>query len=709
MVKITNMEFHEIKHEFDWNWKIISFSTWKLAPQADWSIVVKFGDNVLLFTAVINKNPDPDKDFVPLMVDWRESYSSAWKIWWSAFHKREWRPSTDAILYARLTDRALRPIFPKWMVNDVVISVTPLSIDKEQDLWMMSIVWSSLAVMAWWIPFNWPVWAVRIWYIDWNYIINPSREELEKSILNLIVAWPKWLINMIEVDWKEVSDDIINKAFEIWQQEINKIIDQQQEYLSKLAIQSKEIVITKPSEDLLKKVSEIIWKDWFENMFWKTKSEFNNLYYQYEDKVLEVLKDQIEDESNEEITETKVKIAVFNSVKKEIRNRTLSTWIRLDNRDFDTIRPLYCEVWLMPRTHWTWLFWRWDTQVLTTVTLWATSEYQVVDTMEFDDKEERYIHHYNFPPFSNNEAKWTRWPWRREIWHWALAEKALVHVIPDKEQFPYTIRAVSECLASGWSTSQASVCASTLALMDAWVPIKAPVAWIAMWLMTEHDQTWNITKYAVLTDLSWTEDFIGDMDFKVAGTRSWITAIQLDTKIPWLTFDIIKETIQKAHDARNAILDFMLNVIPEPRKQLSPYAPKVYTMKIDPSKIREVIGRWWEVIDKLIEKAWWVKIDFEEDWTVYITDQSEENIQKAVKLIEEIVKDLPLNTPLDWKITRIEKYWLFVALPGWKLWLVGSRTLWIMGDLNRHFKVWQDIKVEISSIDDKWRLVLKKV
>ena len=356
-------------------------------------------------------------------------------------------------------------------------------------------------------------------------------------------------------------------------------------------------------------------------------------------------------------------MATFHVIKYFIRSRTLATWKRIDDRSEKDIRPLYCEVWLLPRVHGAGLFRRWDTQVLTTTTLGWPKDYLLYDDMENNWNKQRYFHHYNFPPFSVWEAKWTRWQNRREIWHGKLAEKALIPLLPSKDVFPYCIRTVSECLGSGWSTSMGSVCASTLSLMDAGVPLIKPVAGIAMGLMTDHDDDDNITKHIVLNDLQWTEDFTWDMDFKVAGTRDWVTAIQLDTKLKGLSMDIVHETMDRAFDGYNEIMDFMLQTIDKPRNQVWQYAPKIFIIKVAIDKVKEVIWKWWDVINKIIEDCGGIKIDIEDDGTCYLTHPDQAMIDKATAIIKEITTDLEVGQEFDAKITRVEDYWLFVQLP----------------------------------------------
>jgi len=708
---IKNKEFDIFQHKEIWKDKEILFESGKMAVQADSSVRVRFGDNEMLFSTCMEKKPDLNRDFLPLMIDFRESYSAAGRIAGAVYRRRESRPPTNAILYARMADRALRPMFPKWMVNDIVLSITPLSLDHNMELDVMTIVGSSISVMVAGIPFDWPVGAVQIWYKDWEFLVNPSKEELALWSLNLLVAGKKWSINMIECWANEVSESVLKDAFVLAQKEIDAICDIQTNFLSKLSIKEQTITKNKPSDEVMAYISNILTESKLQELTWHNKVPFNELFRSYEKEVLEVAKEHIQDPENEDFTESKVKIWVFNTVKNFIRSRTLDTWNRLDNRNEKEIRPLYCEVWLFKRTHGSGLFRRWDTQVLTTTTIWWPRDYLLYDDMENDWVKERYFHHYNFPPFSVWEAQPTRWQNRREIWHGMLAEKALKPVIPSSDIFPQCIRTVSECLWSGGSTSMGSVCWSTLSLMDAGVPIKKPVAGIAMGLVTEYQEDWKIIKYKILNDLQWVEDFVWDMDFKVAGTKDWITAIQLDTKLKWLTMQIVHETISRAFEWYKEIMDFMLKTISEPRLELSEFAPKVVSIKVPVEKIKDVIWKWWEVIDKIIEKSGGVKIDFEEDWTCYIAHSNQKLIDTAIELIKEIVEDLEVNKEYQWKIARIEDYGLFVDLPKGKSWLCHISRLWptFSGNISSSFKIGDIIKVKVTGIDEKWRINLQKI
>lgn len=710
-MSIKKKEFILHTQSFDRAGKKFSFETGKLAMQAASSIRLQQGDNVLLFTTCIDNNPRPGTDFLPLMIDYRESYSAAGRIAGAVYRRRESKACEAATLYARMADRALRPMFPKGMINPIVLSITPLSLAQDMEMDVATIVGSSLSIMAAGLPFDGPVGAVQIGYLEDKYIINPSKEELEKSLFNLLLAGKKWSINMIECGANEVPKDILKQAFILGQKEIDTICDIQAEFINKLSIRKQEVMFNKPAEAVIAYISNILTQDKLIALTGNTKVPFNTLFNQYETEVLELCAEKIGNKEEEDFTESTVKMWVFHVIKYFIRNRTVATWVRLDDRGEKEIRSLYCEVGSMPRVHGSGLFWRGDTQVMTTTTLGGPKDYLLYDDMENDGVKQRYFHHYNFPPFSVGEANTIRYLGRREIGHGSLAEKALMPMIPTKEDFPQSIRTVSECLWSGGSTSMWSVCGSTLSLMDAGVPLKKPVAGIAMGLMTQSDDNDNISKYVILNDLMGTEDFTGDMDFKVAGTRDGVTAIQLDTKLKGLTMDIIHETIERAFEGYNEIMDVMLETIPEPRKKLGQYAPKIKIIKIKPDKVREVIGKGGDVINGIIENHPGVKIDFEDDGTCYIAHGDQAVIDKVVAIIEEIAADLEIGQEFDAKIKRIEDYGLFVELPKKKMGLCHISNLGerLTTPLTAHFKLGQVIRVKIKGIDPDGKVAVLKI
>ncbi len=707
---VVKKQFETSRQSMNWQGRELSLEIGKLAVQADASIRMQMGDNVMLYSTTMEKNPREWLDFLPLMIDMRESFSAAGRIGGAVYRRREWRPSDQAILNARLTDRALRPMFPKGMINDIVVSITPLALDHQMSLGVMHIIGSSLSILAAGIPFDGPVGAAQIGYLDGQFIVNPSLEQLEKSDLNLLVAGKKGSINMIECEGKEFPDNLMKEAFTLWQKVIDESCDWQADFIKTLEIKPQEITFNKPTEKTMELINSYLTSDKLEAMAGNTKTPFNKLYNLYEKDILALAKEQTTEENEADFTESKLKMGVFNAIKAFIRSRTIETGKRIDDRGILDIRPLYCETDNLPRVHGSGLFWRGDTQVLSTVTLGGPTDYLVLDDMEHNDVQQRYFHHYNFPPFSTGEAKAMRGTGRREIGHGRLAEKALEFMIPSKESFPYSIRVVSECLGSGGSTSMGSVCGSTLALMDAWVPIKKPVAGIAMGLMTEHLEDGTITKYQILNDLMGTEDFTGDMDFKVAGTKEGINAIQLDTKLKGLPLNIVHETIDRASAGYKEIMDFMLQTIAEPRAQVKEYAPKIHVFSIKPEKIKEVIGKGGEVIDKIIEQCDNIKIDFEDDGTCFLTHSNQAIIEKAKNLILEIATDLEVGQSFEAKVVRIADFGLFVQLPKGKQGLCHVSNLGqkYPDGLDKHFKLGDNINVTISNIGQDWKIAVKR-
>ena len=707
---VVKKQFELSRQSMNWHGRELSLEIGKLAVQADASIRMQMGDNVMLYSTTMEKNPREWLDFLPLMIDMRESFSAAGRIGGAVYRRREWRPSDQAILNARLTDRALRPMFPKGMINDIVVSVTPLALDHQMSLGVMHIIGSSLSILAAGIPFDWPVGAAQIGYLDGQFIINPSLEQLEKSDLNLLVAGKKGSINMIECEGKEFPDELMKEAFTLGQKVIDESCDWQADFIKTLEIKTQEVSFNKPSEKTMEFINSYLTTEKLNAMAGNTKTPFNELYNLYEKDILTLAKEQTTEENEADFTESKLKMGVFNAIKAFIRSRTIETGKRIDDRGILDIRPLYCEIDNLPRVHGSGLFWRGDTQVLSTVTLGGPTDYLVLDDMEHNDVQQRYFHHYNFPPFSTGEAKAMRGTGRREIGHGRLAEKALEFMIPSKEVFPYSIRVVSECLGSGGSTSMGSVCGSTLALMDAWVPIKKPVAWIAMGLMTEHLENGTITKYQILNDLMGTEDFTGDMDFKVAGTKEGINAIQLDTKLKGLPLTIVHETIDRASTGYKEIMDFMLQTIAEPRTQVKEYAPKIHVFSIKPEKIKDVIGKGGETIDKIIEQCDGIKIDFEDDGTCFLTHSNQAIIEKAKNLILEIATDLEVGQSFEAKVVRIADFGLFIQLPKGKQGLCHVSNLGqkYPDGLEKHFKLGDLINVTISNIGQDGKIAVKR-
>lgn len=635
--------------------KKLIIETGKLAEQAHGSCTVRYGDTVVLATAVMSSNIREGIDYFPLLVDYEERLYAAGKIKGSRFIKREGRPSDDAILISRLVDRAIRPFFNLEMRNDVQVVITVLSVDQENDSDIFSLIAASCALHLSNIPWAGPVACLRVGQINGEWVLNPSYTAREKSDFDLVVAGTAEKVVMMEARAKETKEEIILEGIAFGQKHLKKIIDL--------------------IEEVRKKVGAEKIKGDFEEMTSEEKTTFEKLENKVKaftvGKLKELLKIKDKVKHEEELTKLKEELEQTlkedNEVSKEMRERAplllqelldaeaqrlvLAENIRVDGRALAEVRPVSCEVGVLPRTHGSGLFNRGETQVLSIITLGSPGDEQVLDTMEESGKK-RYMHHYNFPAFSVGEVAPLRGPGRREIGHGALAEKAIEPVLPNKEEFPYTIRVVSEVLSSNGSTSQASVCGSSLALMDAGVPIKKPVAGIAMGLIIDEETG----KYKILTDIQGIEDHSGGMDFKVAGTADGVTALQLDVKVSGLTLEICQETFTRAKKARLEILEKMNQVIPAPRPELSPYAPRIYTLKIDPAKIREVIGRGGETINKIIDECGGrdvTKIDIEDDGLVMITSHNPEMGNKALDWVKNLTREVAIGEILEGTVTQI--------------------------------------------------------
>ncbi|MBI3261461.1 polyribonucleotide nucleotidyltransferase [Candidatus Berkelbacteria bacterium] len=596
-----------------------------MAKFASGSVLASWGGTVLLATTVIGKQPREGVDFFPLMVDYEERLYAAGKISGSRFIKREGRPSDRAILTARLVDRPLRPLFPKEFRNDVQVIVTVLSYDREHEPDIIAINAASAALALSGAPFNGPVGAARVGLIDGKLVVNPSGSQMDQSTLNIVVAGTADKVMMLEADATEVPEATVLEAITLAQKTIAQAVTVQ----TKLAEGTEKMTFDGVDEAMVKAVSDAIGTKLTKALAIADADERKDTIAALETELFEAL--------TETYGKLNLKTAFEKLVDKGVREAILTKDHRPDGRKLDEIRPLKVEAGLLPRTHGSGFFGRGETQVITIATLGAPGDEQMIDTME-EDTTKRYLHHYNFPPFSVGEVKPMRSPGRREIGHGALAEKALRPVIPDREKFPYTVRLVSEVVSSNGSTSMAATCGSTIALMDAGVPIKAPVAGMSIGLV--HGGGKN---YKLLTDIAGAEDFSGDMDFKVTGTRAGITAIQLDIKIDGLTFEIVKEALARAKTGREVVLDAIAKVIAKPRPELSPYAPRIFTMHISTEKIGEIIGPGGKTIRKLIEDCGGkevISIDIEDDGTVLVASADKEAAEKAIAQIEAMTREV---------------------------------------------------------------------
>lgn len=635
--------------------RTLTIEVGKYAGQANGACTVRYGDTVVLATAVMSDNVRDGIDYFPLMVDYEERLYAAGKIKGSRFIKREGKPTDEAVLTGRLIDRSLRPLFNQSMRNDVQVVVTVFSIDQENEPDMPALVAASTALMISDIPWNGPIGAVAIGRVDGEWVINPTNEAKEKSDLYLFLAGTDKKVVMIEAEGKEFDEAAAEKSLEFGQKHMKDVLSLIKEVTEAVGLpkMKPDVAEIDPEEQKLREKMEQKVKDFTagklkETLLKKSKLEKEEAITALAHELDEMLK-----ADNEVSKELRAEgVALLNEyLDAEARRLVLEEDIRVDGRKLDEIRPLSAEVGLLPRTHGTGLFQRGETQVLSIVTLGSPGDEQVLDGMEETGKK-RYMHHYNFPGFSVGEAKPLRGPGRREIGHGALAEKALVPVLPPQEEFPYTIRVVSEVLSSNGSTSQASICGSTLSLMDAGVPITAPVAGIAMGLVTDEKSG----KYKILTDIQGVEDHAGDMDFKVAGTVKGITAIQLDIKIDGLTMDMCREALSGARDARMKILDVLHSAIAEPRKEMSPYAPRITTITIDPEMIRTVIGSGGETINKIIDECGGkdvIKIDIEDSGQVMVTSANADMSAKAIKWIQDLTREIKIGEIYDGTVTQI--------------------------------------------------------
>ena len=631
----------------------------KMATLSNGSCLVRYGETAVLVNVNMSKEPREGIDFLPLSVDYEERLYSVGKIP-GGYIKREGKPSTKAILVSRVIDRPLRPLFPKDYRNDTAINALVLAVDPDILPEIPASVGASIALNISDIPFDTLVGTVKVGIVDDEIVLNPDLEQREKSILDLTVSATPTKICMIEAGANEVSDEKMLEAIKVAHQEIKNLCEFIFNIKAEVGKKKAEYKSFAIPQELADFISDVAYDKMKEAVQTKDKNERDENVTKVDDFVIEQYKEKFGEEVYEE-NKAMVSEALYKAEKKAVRDLVIKEGKRVDGRGLDEIRPLSAEVGLFERVHGSALFSRGLTQVLSMVTLGSASDVQEIDGLD-EEEQKRYMHHYNMPSYSVGEARPSRGPGRREIGHGALAERALEPVIPSQEEFPYTIRVVSEVLSSNGSTSQGSVCGSTLALMDAGVPIKAPVAGISTGLFTKDGDT---SDYIMVTDIQGIEDFFGDMDFKVAGTKKGITAIQVDIKVDGLTYEIIEEAFKRTHKARNYILDeVMLKAIDRPRPNVSKYAPKIEIIKINPDKIRDVIGSGGKTINKIIEETG-VKIDIEDDGTVYVSGVDQEKLDKAISIIESLTRDVELNGVYMGKVTKILQFGALVEiLPG---------------------------------------------
>ena len=661
------------------------------------AIFMSYGDTVILTNVNASEKPRDGIDFFPLSVEYEERLYAVGKIP-GGFIKREGRPSENAILFGRAVDRPLRPLFPKGYRNDVQVVFTVVSVEQDNLPEILAINAASMALCLSSIPFTTPVAAVQVGLIDGNYVLNPTSKEREESILQLTVCATKERVMMIEAGGDEIPEDVMIGAIEYGFEKCQEIVTFQEEAMAKFGKKKDEPVLYKPNEELAKDIEEFAGEMIKEAMWITDKDERNAAMDLVNDKITEEFAEKYPDNFGD------AKEIIYNMQKEVVRDMLLNHSRRPDGRAFDEIRKITCEVDLLPRTHGTGLFTRGLTQVMTVATLGAVGDIQIIDGIG-ETESKRYMHHYNFPAYSVGEVRPLRGPGRREIGHGALAERALEPLIPSEEEFPYTIRLVSEVLSSNGSTSQASVCGSTLALLDAGVPIKRPAAGIAMGLITSED----LTEEEVLTDIQGIEDFFGDMDFKVAGTTEGITSIQVDTKIKGLSFNVIETAIKNARKARLHILDKINECIPEPKKEVSKFAPKTSTISIDPEKIRDVIGAGGKVINKIIADTG-VKIDIKEDGTVFVSSPDHDGVNEAIRIIEGLTKEVEAGEVYLGKVTKIAAFGAFIEI------LPNKEGLCHISKLDKKrvekvedvVSVGDEILVKVTEIDSQGRINLSR-
>ena len=655
--------------ELDFHGRKIIVEHGELAKQADGAVLVRYNDTVVLTAAVVSKSVNLLSDFFPLTVNYQEKLYSVGKIP-GGFIKREGRPSEAATLAARMIDRPMRPLFPEGFKNEVQVISTVLSVDQDCSPELTAMLASSLAVSISKIPFNGPIAGVKVGRVNGKFVINPTPEQLEKSELDLTVAGTKDAINMVESSAKQVPEDIMLEALMFGHKAVKELIKFEEKIIKEIGEEKMEYETLTPDEEMIERVKSLATKKMDKALRIKDKLKKYAAIDEVKEEVIDIYTKENEDILKEQ--ELKELLAKVNIVLSDIEYQLFRSIVvkekkRADGRKMDEIRPLSTGIDLLPRTHGSALFTRGETQALSITTLGALGEHQIIDGLGLEDQK-RFMLHYNFPQFSVGETGRYGAPGRREIGHGALGEKALAQVIPSEEEFPYTIRVVSEILESNGSSSQASICAGCMSLMAAGVPIKAPVAGIAMGLITHEDD------YTILTDIQGMEDHLGDMDFKVAGTKDGITALQMDIKIKGITEEILKEALEQAKKARLEILKVIAKQIKEPRKEVSKYAPKMETFMINPAKIKDVIGRGGETITKIICEASnvtevtnvnAVKVDLEDDGRVVIYHTDRDIINKTKEMIESIVREVEVGKIYEAKVVKIEDFGCFVQLwPG---------------------------------------------
>ncbi len=700
-----------LKKSYIIEWKEYIFETGKLGLLTNWAVTMSDIEWNILFTSAWFKTEwlNLQADFFPLVVDFQEKFYATGLIGGNRYQRREGRPSDWATLTSRLIDRPIRPMFPKWIINDTQILLTVLSATWEKDLGAWWITSASLALMMTWAPFEWPIsWVKIITTKEWNFVFDPSIEDEKIAKLNLIVAGTIDAITMVEAGWLEVSDEEMLDWLEFSHKIIKELCNAQIDFISdyKKQFGIPEIVATfnNPDISLYEVVKEFLTEEKLECLYNKGKKEFQNELDNLDIETKELFRQKWmlidKNKSNLEewqlfIDENSVWTLVYKRVKEVMRKNILEKNKRLDWRELNEVREIIWETGLLARTHGSALFQRGMTQALSIVTLWGPDDELTLEWM-MPASTKRYFHHYNFPPYSVGEVRMMRWIGRREIWHWALAERALIPVLPDILDFPYTIRVVSEIITCNGSSSMASICGSTMSLMQAWVPIKAPVAWVAMWMIYDE----KTGDYKILSDIQAQEDFLWDMDFKLARTPNGITAMQLDVKVKWLKMQVFKETFSKWKESIDYILAKMLEIQPSINPSLSPYAPLIMTISVPENKIRVVIGKWWENVQRL-EALYSVRISIADDWITTITARTQEWGLKAIEEINEILWIPEVGFKSTWKIVKIIEWTWAIVEFRWKSGMIHISKLAAqrVNNVEDIVKVWQVVEFEIIQVD----------
>lgn len=675
--------------------RTLSIETGRVAKQAGGAVLARYGDTVVLAAATASNAPRPGIDFFPLTVDYEERLYAVGKIP-GGFIKREGRPTEKAILSSRLTDRPIRPLFPKGFRNDVQVVATVMSVDQDCQPDIVAMIGASCALCLSDIPFDGPIGGVVVGRIDGQLVINPRVEEAEKSDMHLVVAGTKDAVMMVEAGANEVPEDVMIEAIMFGHQEIQRIVAFQEEMMAAAGKPKREVILHQVNPEIDQAVRNFVGDRMLHAIQNPDKLSREEDMQRVKEETVAALVPQFPD------YEKSIRDVLDSIVKEIVRKLITVDKIRPDGRAVDEIRPITVEVGVLPRTHGSGLFTRGQTQVLNVCTLGTIGDLQILDGLGVEESK-RFMHHYNFPSYSVGETRPMRGPGRREIGHGALAERALLPMIPSEDAFPYTIRLVSEVLESNGSSSMASVCGSTLSLMHAGVPITAPVAGIAMGLIKEGEH------FSILSDIQGMEDHLGDMDFKVAGTAKGITALQMDIKIKGVSREILQQALSQAREGRLFILNKMLNVIDKPAAEMSPYAPRIITITIEPDKIREVIGPGGKTINKIIAETG-VKIDIEDDGRIFIAATDGEAAQKAVQIIQSITADIEVGKTYTGRVTRIMNFGAFVeVLPG-KEGLVHISQLAEerVGRVEDVVKIGDEISVKVTEIDKQGRVNLSR-